>query len=95
MKQPAHGQGDFDNWALDDLKVKTVGGIVSDTEIFAATPPAHLALPLTESQRWTWKKSGKLTSRYVRGIEIKIAMNNQTYEKSGQKNFCIRCQMSR
>ena len=89
VKQPAHGQGDFDNWALDDLKVKTNGGIVSDTEIFAATPPAHLALPLTESQRWTWKKSGKLTSRYVRGIEIKIAMNNQTYEKSGQKNFCI------
>ena len=88
IKQPLHGQGAFDNWALDDVVIKSAGGIVSDTTIVASTPPAHLALPLTAAQRLAWKKSGKLTNRYLRGIQIKIAVNNQTYEKAGIKNFC-------
>ena len=90
VKQPMHGQGDFDSWALDDFKVDTNGGIISDTEIVASSPPADLALPLTPAQKLAWKKAGKLTNRYVRGIMINIALNNQTYEKAGKKNFCLK-----
>ena len=88
VKQPLHGQGDFDAWALDDMAIKSAGGITSDTEIVAKSPPALLALPLTEAQSLAWKRAGKLTNRYTRGIQILIAMNNQTYEQAGIKNFC-------
>ena len=33
VKQPAHGQGDFDNWALDDLKVPFTGPARGNTEL--------------------------------------------------------------
>lgn len=88
MKQPVHGQGEFDNWAMDDLSIRSAGGIISDTEIIASSPPAHMALPLTQAQSFQWKKTGKLTNRYTRSIPIEIALNNQTYEKAGLKNFC-------
>ena len=88
VKQPLHGQGDFDTWALDDVTLNSAGGIVSDAEIVARSPPARLALPLTEAQSLAWKKAGKLTNRYTRGIQIQISMNNQTYEQAGIKNFC-------
>eukprot|EP00960_Hanusia_phi_P055290 762930-Hanusia_phi.AAC.8 len=89
FKQALHGQGDYDNWAIDDVKVETQGGIISDSEIVAMSPSAYSAIPLTSAQKVTWKTNGKLTGKYTRGISIQIALNNQTYESAGSKNFCI------
>ena len=88
ISQPSHGQGDYDNWAIDDFNLETVGGIVSDSQIVATSPPAHVAIPLTEVQRQDWKRDGTLLGNWMRPININIALNNQSYEPTGKRNFC-------
>lgn len=88
IRQNIHGQGDFDAWAVDDFKAHSKGGIVDDSRIFARSPPAKHAIPLSETEDTTWRKDGKLTGQWTRGIDILISMNNQSYEQAGQLNFC-------
>lgn len=88
VRQNVHGQGDFDAWALDDFRAHSKGGIVDDTRIHARSPPAKHAIPLSETEDTTWRKDGKLTGQWTRGIDIFIGMNNQSYEQAGRLNFC-------
>ena len=88
ISQPSHGQGDYDNWAIDDFTLQTMGGIVSDSEIVASSPPAQIAIPLTEVQREAWEQDGTLLGNWMQPIYINIALNNQSYEPAGQLNFC-------
>lgn len=88
LKQNVHGQGDFDAWAADNVMAYSKGGIVDDTKIIARSPPAKHAVPLAETEDVAWRKDGKLTGTFTKGVDIFIAMNNQSYEQAGQMNFC-------
>jgi len=88
LMQAVHGQGEYDNWGVDDMRIQAQGGIASDTEIVASSPPAKTAIPLTDAQDRSWRDAGRLTGKWLKGVPIRIAINNQTYERAGYANFC-------
>ncbi len=88
IRQNAHGQGDFDAWSIDNLKVESRGGIIDDTRIVAVSPPARQAFAMIDNEVLAWRKDGRLAGKAIKSADVLIAMNNQSYERAGSMNFC-------
>eukprot|EP00961_Rhodomonas_salina_P063172 848758-Rhodomonas_salina.4 len=42
LLQGQHGQGPYDSWALDNIRVTASGGISTDSQIICRTPPSPI-----------------------------------------------------